>query len=395
MDRKVKKIALSLFLLCLFCGISFVVYPKGFADVENKVDVNWIIPPKYYQGSDFSEGRAWVQEKEGGPWTLFNDKGNILREGLEADYVAVYRDGIARFMSCDMSLTGFVNLSGDIIVPPCFESGTRDYYEGLMALKDKNGLYGFIGLNGNWVILPNYDNAMYFQDGLAPVMKGEKWGYIDKTGAVVIDYKFNFVTPFSHGIAVVGISLPPVMPEGKIKIFTVDAYAPFGLIDKTGKWIAEPIYEAYYSPWSDQIGMQKNDKVGFIDAKGNVVIDFRFAVLPYSKNLWLNAYCFNGGVATVILDETDRENREFGIINEAGDIIFTLRGRGIPFFEGDFVSAMRKDGALILWDRNGRRYSLPPYFRHPPVGVGAYTSNIFRTWDIEDHNKTGYFTIID
>ena len=42
--------------------------------IEQAGDLNfrWILPPEYYRGNDFHEGRAWVQEKKDGPWTLFD-----------------------------------------------------------------------------------------------------------------------------------------------------------------------------------------------------------------------------------------------------------------------------------------------------------------------------------
>lgn len=48
------------------------------------------------------------------------------------------------------------------------------------------------------------------------------WGFIDKTGKLVIDFKYDQVTPFKNGIA-------EVIVDGKI-----------GYIDRTGKYIWEP-----------------------------------------------------------------------------------------------------------------------------------------------------------
>lgn len=37
---------------------------------------------------------------------------------------------------------------------------------------------------------------------------GEKYGYIDKTGTIVIDTQFDTADPFSEGLAKVGVKIP-------------------------------------------------------------------------------------------------------------------------------------------------------------------------------------------
>ena len=46
--------------------------------------------------------------------------------------------------------------------------------------------YGYINQSGQVVIEPQYDEAHEFSGGLAPVRVGFRWNYIDKTGAVKI-----------------------------------------------------------------------------------------------------------------------------------------------------------------------------------------------------------------
>lgn len=45
-----------------------------------------------------------------------------------------------------------------------------------------SGECGYIDKTGREVIAPKYDDAISFQDGLAPVKLNRRWGYIDKTG---------------------------------------------------------------------------------------------------------------------------------------------------------------------------------------------------------------------
>lgn len=65
--------------------------------------------------------------------------------------------------------------------------------------------------------------ALDFCEGLAPaVLSGEKYGYIDKTGRVVIQPQFHFASSFSNGVAFVAIDGKP------------------GYIDKAGHYIWKP-----------------------------------------------------------------------------------------------------------------------------------------------------------
>ena len=43
------------------------------------------------------------------------------------------------------------------------------------------------------------------QDGLAPVVTADRWGYIDKTGKLAIAPQFEIADPFSDGRALVGV----------------------------------------------------------------------------------------------------------------------------------------------------------------------------------------------
>lgn len=77
------------------------------------------------------------------------------------------------------------------------------------------------------VIEPNYDLTFHFSEGLAAVQIGDEWGYIDKSGNMVIAPRKLFrVEDFHNGLAVVT---------------TEDRN--HGYIDKTGKfvWTSAPV----------------------------------------------------------------------------------------------------------------------------------------------------------
>ena len=81
-----------------------------------------------------------------------------------------------------------------------------------MRTKDK---WGFIDKTGAWIVEPKFDDAESFIDGAAVVNIAGKWGYIDKTGAWIVEPMYSSISNFSDGAL-------PVKHAGK-----------WGFIDKT------------------------------------------------------------------------------------------------------------------------------------------------------------------
>ena len=57
---------------------------------------------------------------------------------------------------------------------------------GLFPVWDERGKYGFIDGSGRVRIGPQFDGALPFTEGLAAVRLGDKWGFIDPSGKVVV-----------------------------------------------------------------------------------------------------------------------------------------------------------------------------------------------------------------
>jgi hypothetical protein len=85
-------------------------------------------------------------------------------------------------------------------------------------------LFGFIDKTGTMLIPPTYPDVGEFSEGLAAVKLGSngKWGYIDTAGRVVIKPEFDVAREFVNGIASVRVG------------------DKNGYIDKTGRYIWAP-----------------------------------------------------------------------------------------------------------------------------------------------------------
>jgi len=69
--------------------------------------------------------------------------------------------------------------------------------------------YGFIDKSGKVVIEPQFDDVGGFCEGLAAVGKDGKLGFIDKNGKMVIEQKFDWVGDFCEGVSVTSFSFGP------------------------------------------------------------------------------------------------------------------------------------------------------------------------------------------
>ena len=141
--------------------------------------------------------------------------------------------------------------------------------------------YGFIDKQGRMVINPQFDMALDFSEGLACVGVGSdektrKYGFIDKQGRMVINPQFDMALNFSEGLACVGVD---------------EKTRKHGFIDKQGRMVINPQFD-----WADsfseglaQVGFGndlKASKWGFIDKQGRMVINPQFDMaLGFSEGL--------------------------------------------------------------------------------------------------------------
>lgn len=131
---------------------------------------------------------------------------------------------------------GFVDRSGKTVVPPQFQEA--EYFAESLAPVETDFKYGYINKAGDLIIKPSFDRAYSFSDGLGVVIKKDKYGFIDSSGQFVISPKYDLCFPFRVGLAAVsygkwqqkGIDFDPPEYDGRR-----------GYIDKNGHEVWEPL----------------------------------------------------------------------------------------------------------------------------------------------------------
>lgn len=175
---------------------------------------NFINSQSYDDIEEYDYGLAFVQSKE--KWGLINNKGETLIEP-KFDYVWGFHDGMARVKV--NGKYGYVDTTGKLVVEPEYERA-YDFSEGLARVETEKG-FGYLDTLGEFAISPEWDHARDFHNGFAAVrtemakevFKGffkkgnddgpDKWGYIDMDGNVVVKPQFFEVTDFEDNKATV------------------------------------------------------------------------------------------------------------------------------------------------------------------------------------------------
>lgn len=145
-----------------------------------------------------------------------------------------------------------------------------DFSEGLAGVQ-VGERWGYIDRTGRMIIKPQFQEVSYFAENLASIKSGDKWGYIDRTGKIVIATKFQEAKEFSEGFASVKF-------DGK-----------WGYIDNKGDFTVQPQYEAAEAFREGLASIKTGDLWGYIDPVGSVKI------APQFTHTW----GFSQGVAQV------------------------------------------------------------------------------------------------
>jgi hypothetical protein len=185
----------------------------GYIDKTGKL----VIPMKFTHAESFNEGLAAVAEGSKGQF-IDHDAKPIFNVPL--DVTLGFHEGIAGVLY--HGSLAYYDRTGNKISPPIgYGPENHSFSEGLVPVEVK-GKTGFMDRTGKLVVDAQFEDAADFSEGLAPVkVRSEettwcpaegsgsrkgftmKWGYIDKTGKLVIPPQYESAVPFSEGLAAI------------------------------------------------------------------------------------------------------------------------------------------------------------------------------------------------
>lgn len=185
----------------------------GYIDKTGKL----VIPMKYTHAENFSEGLAAIKDGDKG---AFIDHDTKVVFEVPLDVTLGFHEGIAGVLY--KGSLAYFDRAGKKISPPLeYGPKSNSFSEGLVPV-EMRGKTGYMDRSGKIVIQPQFEDAEDFRGGLAPVKihgdettwcprdqsgsrKGftNKWGYIDKTGKIVIPAQYESAEPFSEGLGAI------------------------------------------------------------------------------------------------------------------------------------------------------------------------------------------------
>lgn len=196
----------------------------------------WAIAPRFKDAEHFSDGLAgvWIDDETTG---YINTAGEwMIRLKGSRPHFEGFSEGLAPVFGHDERKFGFINRSGELVIPPRFDEA-RSFSEGLAAVcivgKDKTGWpqrrWGAIDHGGKLVVPAEYKTVWSFREGMAKVVNEEGNGFVNLAGELAIPCKFACVDPFENGLAYVRVGGYD------------DKVSWSGYIDKRGKFVWRPL----------------------------------------------------------------------------------------------------------------------------------------------------------
>ncbi|MDR0549764.1 MAG: WG repeat-containing protein [Deltaproteobacteria bacterium] len=167
-------------------------------------------------------------------------------------------------------LWGFIDVKGNIVIPPIFAKAANFSSNGLATVTDLNGGVGLVDSNGAWFARPGFTEAQVLEiDGEYAVTAkvGDFWGALDETGQWLLAPRFSRLFFLSQ------------------KAFAAKYLDQMGLVSAKDGWLLAPAYAdltlgaKYEDKSRNLIKINQNKKLGLADLNGKIIIAPEFDVL--------------------------------------------------------------------------------------------------------------------
>ena len=225
-----------------------------------------------------------------------------------------FHEGFAAVKGFSSGDLFFIDLKGDAIAKGYKE--ISEFNDGLALVSD-GSKYGFIDKTGRTIIDLKYDNAGVFHEGLAAVIQNGKCGYINKIGTIVIPCNYDSCEAFHNGYAIVTIN------------------SKVGLINTSGRFVIPAEYDKIQiSSNPNAYIIYKGQKCGAASASGSVIFPCEYD--------YIDIYESNSRVACA------GKGQEHFLLNDGRDTTLELGiNTKYSFFSNKVLKRSEKDD--VLW----------------------------------------------
>lgn len=198
--------------------------------------------------------------------------------------------------------------------------------------------WGWKDEKGKVVIKPQFDEVYAFSEGLGAARIGEKWGFIDQTGMFVIKPQFDeiYIFGFEDGI------------------IAVKAAGKWGYINKWGIYTVEPQFEDVHHYTEGLAAVKVGGKWGYIDKIGKNVINPQFD----------ESFDFSEGMAGAC------ESAKCGYINKIVNYVINPQFDDVRQFSFAKLAAVKVGDKWGFINKKGR-IVIDPKFDSPSIFFGG------------------------
>lgn len=285
----------------------------GYIDHSGKM----VIPPIFIWGDGFEDGYASVYVC--GRYAWIDRSGNVV-PGRPFSPEELRQKKVG-------SKIGFVDSAGVFRVQPTYDD-VGPFHDGLAAVR-RDQLWGYVDTSGREVIRPQFADAFSFVDGTAnvdtdtsadvgdmlidtagkvlakgyrylegipsegriPASRGDKSGYLDRQGNVVIPFDFEFAGTFREGLA------------------AVEKGGKYGYIDRDGGTRISFRFDEAGEFARGLAEVKVGDDSGFINKSGEFAFHLKFSNAA--------GFEYDGDVSRFWTDDG-----KFGYVNTTGKVIW-------------------------------------------------------------------------
>lgn len=233
---------------------------------------------------------------------LINKNGDFLCDFIYRIIYGGSEDGF--FEVCHKNgKHGHIDCAGNEIIPCKYDDG--GYFSEGIAAECLNGKWGAVDYNNNVVIPFIYEDMMPCYNNLIPAKQNGKWGFIDKFNNILSDFKFDELSSYAQRNC---ICYPSKIND------------KWGFVDRNGNTVEDFIYDCIKFPESNKdedfgeyYFIQKDEKYAlYSTSEAKFLTDFEFEL---DKDESQDCFSYSEGLFKI------RKNGKYGFIDTKGNVI--------------------------------------------------------------------------
>ena len=329
-------------------------------------------------------------------WGYINEQGQEMIKPV-FDEASLFSEGLA--VISDSGKYGYINKAGKKIIS-CQFNDAESFHNGAAVVR-KDSLYGLINRGGEFIIPANYQELTEVSEDIFMGVKNDNSGYIHKDGDTLTGFVYDLAGDFRNGYAIVNKNERFGLINSKGEIIINPQYAElvfigngllkalieeevWGILKLNGDTLLPFEYEAIGEFHDNRALVAKNNKCGYIDEKGILIIPLKFLY----TSILLTTGQFQNGFAllkqnnkSVIIDTTGkaftipggedygrpsdgfvpvRKNKKWGYAGMNGKIKIPCKYEAAESFMSG-IAIIRQNKMLGVMDSSGYVYISPAY----------------------------------